>query len=78
MRSLPELVTLLPGNSNLELVRLLCEEYSDCPVILLTGYPSLPSAMESQRLNVFDYIAKPFDVDHLLKRVARGIRQRRR
>ncbi|MFH1791727.1 MAG: response regulator [Candidatus Omnitrophota bacterium] len=33
------------------------------PVIMITGYGSLETAMESMKLGAYDYITKPFDLD---------------
>src|SRR5262249_50887558 len=39
------------------------------PVILVTGYPSLASAVQSVELPVVGYLVKPFNVEELLARV---------
>ena len=67
----------MPGNEHLELVRVLTERYAECPVIVFTGYPSLPSAVESLHLHVFDYLPKPLDIDNLRKRVAEAVERGR-
>jgi len=67
----------MPGNENLQLVRVLGEEYPGCPVIVVTGYPSLPSALQSFRMQVFDYLPKPFDIGFLRQRVAEAVERGR-
>jgi DNA-binding NtrC family response regulator len=59
----------MPGNENLQIVRVLGEEYPGCPVIVVTGYPSLPSGLQSFRMQVFDYLAKPFGTQALATQV---------
>jgi len=63
----------MPGNENLQLLRYLRDTDCRIPIILMTGFPTFPSAIEALRLRVFDYITKPFDVDEFLERVAAGI-----
>ncbi|MEZ5359466.1 MAG: response regulator [Candidatus Zixiibacteriota bacterium] len=41
--------------------------YPDLPVIIMTGYPSLDSAIEALRFKVDDYMIKPFNVNQLFK-----------
>jgi len=59
----------MPGNSDLEFVRSLPDTARGMPVILVTGYPSLGTAIESIRLPVVSYLVKPVDFDELLDRV---------
>ena len=44
----------------------------DCTVILMTARGTMETVMEATRGGVFDYIAKPFDVDRLLDAVQRA------
>lgn len=59
----------MPGNKNLELVQRLRLEGSLLPIVILTGRPSLDSAVGAVRLGVVDYIVKPAQVDELLARL---------
>ncbi|NQU43457.1 PAS domain-containing protein, partial [bacterium] len=65
----------IPGNEHLEFVRLLGQRWPDCPIIVLTGDPYLPSAVESLHLAVFDYLPKPLDIAFLRKRVRDAVEQ---
>jgi len=67
----------MPGNSKLEFVRLLEERAPELPVILITGYPSMETAVDSVNLDVLAYLVKPVDMEELLKHVQRGIARRR-
>jgi len=51
----------MPGNGNLELVREMPRLAEGLPVILVTGYPSLKTAMESFQLPVAAYLPKPVE-----------------
>ncbi len=39
----------------------------DLPVVVMTGYPSVESAVEALRAKVADYITKPFNIHQLFK-----------
>jgi len=56
----------LPGEPGTELIRLV----PDVPVLIMTSYASLRSAVDSMKLGAVDYIAKPFDHDEMLAAVA--------
>lgn len=44
----------------------------DVMVIILTGYPSVDSAVESMKYNVFDYIKKPIIIEEFLKVITKA------
>jgi len=56
----------MPGNSDLQLVRAIAEQSGGLPVIILTGYPSVRSAVASIELPVAAYLTKPVAFDELL------------
>ena len=49
----------------------------DMPVIILTGYGSIESAVEAMRKGAFNYLTKPFDPQDLLLQVERALENRR-
>ncbi len=55
----------LPGCDGLELLRSLKESKPDLPVLIITGYASMDSALEAMKLGAYDYITKPFDLDEV-------------
>ncbi|MDH5426951.1 MAG: response regulator [Nitrospirota bacterium] len=63
----------MPGNRIMEKVSQLREQAKIMPVIVVTGYPSVPTAVESVRLNVLEYMIKPVNFPALLDAVKRGI-----
>jgi CheY-like chemotaxis protein len=67
----------MPGNADLELVRHLSEQEDAPPIILVTGQPSLETALQAVRLRVFDYLLKPVDTSQLLALAQAGIATRR-
>jgi DNA-binding NtrC family response regulator len=59
----------MPGMSGLELLEKTKEKCPGTEVIVLTGYGSISSAVDSMRKGAFDYLTKPFDLDELVLRV---------
>ena len=67
----------LPGTDGFELVRRLKESHKDLPIIMITGYATVETAVKALRHGVDDYVTKPFNIDELRKVVARTIRSAR-
>jgi len=67
----------MPGNRVMEMVDEIQTRSKILPVIVVTGYPSLASAVDSVRLNVLEYIVKPVDYPHLLQSVRKGVQFKR-
>ncbi|GJL55977.1 MAG: hypothetical protein NPIRA02_31090 [Nitrospirales bacterium] len=63
----------MPGNRVMEVVNEIQARSKILPVIVVTGFPSLASAVDSVRLNVLEYIVKPVDYPYLLQSVRKGI-----
>jgi CheY-like chemotaxis protein len=59
----------MPGNAELELIENIANSAEYVPVILVTGYPMLRSAIQSIELRVEAYLVKPFDFEDLLGHV---------
>ncbi len=66
----------MPGNSQLEFLETVSRRHPDLPVVVITGYPSVGTVIESFRLSIVDYLIKPVDLDELKKVVDRGLRRR--
>ncbi|WP_369959975.1 sigma-54-dependent transcriptional regulator [Pseudomonas benzenivorans] len=62
----------LPGAPGTEMIKLA----EGTPVLIMTSYASLRSAVDSMKMGAVDYIAKPFDHDEMLQTVARILRDR--
>tara|TARA_R110002049_G_scaffold72490_7_gene187536 strand:+ start:109128 stop:110528 length:1401 start_codon:yes stop_codon:yes gene_type:complete len=63
----------MPGNLKLELLKEGRSKYSHIPLIVVTGVPSIPSAIESVRLGIADYLLKPVKFEELLSAVQRAL-----
>lgn len=61
----------MPGNSKLEFLTYQSERRPATPVVVVTGAPTLPSAIESVRLGIADYLLKPVKVEALLACIER-------
>ncbi|TRX48807.1 sigma-54-dependent Fis family transcriptional regulator [Fulvivirga sp. M361] len=56
----------LPDHYGLELLKEVQRTYQGLPVILMTGYADIKSAVEAMKLGAIDYISKPIDPEELL------------
>ena len=67
----------MPGNHDLKLIKSIAGKGKNLPTILVTGYPSARSAIDSIQLPVVAYLVKPIDFDELLKQVQNAVSHRR-
>jgi DNA-binding response OmpR family regulator len=75
-----DVVTLdlrMPGLCGMPLLTKIKEHDPDVEVIVITGYGSLETAVESINLKVFAYVSKPFDVLEILETTKRALQKRR-
>lgn len=50
------------------------EQNPDIPVIFISGYADVPTAVRAMRLGAFDFLEKPFNVQQLIERVHAALR----
>lgn len=67
----------MPGISGVELLARIKEASPDAVVILMTGYASLGTAVESLRLGAHDYLVKPSSSQDIRQSVTRGLERAR-
>jgi two-component system response regulator HydG len=67
----------MPGNQNLELLQQHRERWPEIPLIVVTGAPSLPTAIESLRLGIADYLLKPVRFQDLRNSIEKAIARAR-
>ncbi len=67
----------LPGMDGIQILKKVRESYPDLPVIMVTGYGSVDSAIEVMRLGASHYLAKPFSNKELVDSVGRILEGRR-
>ncbi len=65
----------MPGASGLELLQTLKERYPQLPIIIMTAYSDLDSAVAAFQRGAFEYLAKPFDVDHAVELIRNAMQQ---
>jgi CheY-like chemotaxis protein len=63
----------MPGNADLDLVQQVSHISGGLPIIIITGYPSVRSAVASIELPVAAYLVKPVHFPELLKRVSSAV-----
>jgi len=63
----------MPWVSGLDLVRHVRENYKDTEVVMITGYASIPGAVEAVKSGAVDYLAKPFTEEELFRTVEKAL-----
>jgi len=62
----------MPGESGLQLLAEVKERHPQIPIIIMTAYSDLDSAVAAFQGGAFEYLPKPFDVDHALALIRRA------
>lgn len=66
----------MPGRDGLSLLRDVIAGWPSVPVILLSAYGSVESAVEAMKGGAFDFLTKPINLDHLELVIKRTLRQK--
>ena len=75
-KELPQVIVSdirMPGGSGLDFLTEVKEKHPDIPVIIMTAYSDLESAVAAFQHGAFEYLAKPFDVDQALDVIKRAV-----
>ena len=67
---------ILRDGDGLDLLRTARARWPEMPVVAMSGYGTVGSAVEAMKLGTFDYLAKPLHMDEMLQVVRRAIDQR--
>ncbi len=67
----------MPGLTGMELLESIRDIDDDLPVVLMTAYGDVGTAVKAIKLGAFDFITKPFEGDELVIAVKRGIEHAR-
>jgi len=67
----------LPGKSGIDVLKASKEENHLIPVIVMTAFGSVESAVAAMKEGAFDFITKPFDTDHLIILIKRALETQR-
>ena len=65
----------MPGSSGLDLLQKIRERIPSLPVIIMTAYSDLESAVSAFQGGAFEYLPKPFDVDQAVALIRRALEQ---
>jgi two-component system nitrogen regulation response regulator GlnG len=68
----------MPGRSGLELLQAVKERHPAVPVIVMTAYSDLDSAVAAFQGGAYEYLPKPFDIDQAVDLIRRALEERRR
>jgi DNA-binding NtrC family response regulator len=63
----------MPDISGIEVIKEIKQKQPDVPVIMITGYPSVSTAVEAIKLGADDYIPKPLKPDEILRAVDKAM-----
>lgn len=66
----------MPGKSGFDILNVSKELNPDIPVILITAYANISTAVEAVKQGAFDFIAKPFSSEQLRIAIERAMRQK--
>lgn len=65
----------MPGSSGLDLLQKIRDRIPSLPVIIMTAYSDLESAVSAFQGGAFEYLSKPFDVDQAVALIRRALEQ---
>jgi len=65
----------MPGESGLKLLQSAKERFPNMPVIIMTAYSDLESAVTAFQGGAYEYLPKPFDVDHAVELIRRAMEE---
>ena len=65
----------MPNGSGLDFLSEIKQKYPDIPVIIMTAYSDLESAVAAFQGGAFEYLAKPFDVDQAIDVIKRAVEE---
>jgi two-component system nitrogen regulation response regulator GlnG len=65
----------MPNGSGLDFLQEIRQRLPDVPVIIMTAYSDLESAVAAFQGGAFEYLAKPFDVDQAIEIIRRAVEE---
>ena len=68
----------MPNGSGLDFLQVIKQRLPDVPVIIMTAYSDLESAVAAFQGGAFEYLAKPFDVDQAIEVIRRAVDESQR
>ena len=65
----------MPGESGIDFLTKVKEKFPNIPIIIMTAYSDLDTAVSAFQKGAFEYIAKPFDIDKVLEIINQALEQ---
>ena len=78
--SVPELILLdieMPVMNGLDVLKELRQRGSEIPVIVITAYGTIARAVQAMKQGAYDFITKPFDLDHVALTIGKALERER-
>ncbi len=63
----------LPGMSGLELLAAIRRQNTRTPIIVMTAFGTVETAVEAMKAGAVDFLLKPFSLDHLMTVIRKGL-----
>jgi len=63
----------MPGESGLSFLTKVKDKFPEIPIIIMTAYSDLDTAVASFQKGAFEYIAKPFDINHVVNIINKAL-----
>src|SRR5687767_779527 len=76
----PDLILLdieMPGKSGLQVLQDLRQRGSETTIIMITAYGTIERAVQAMKQGAYDFITKPFDLDHIALTVEKALERER-
>jgi two-component system, NtrC family, response regulator HydG len=67
----------MPKMDGIELLQKIRAQHPDVPVVLMTAFATISTAVQAMRLGAFDYVQKPFESEEILVIVERAVEHQR-
>lgn len=64
----------IPDMDGLAIVEKCADEHPEMPIVMVTGFGTVETAVEAMKLGAFDYMTKPFELDDLQRTINRGLK----
>ncbi|MDD3039317.1 sigma-54 dependent transcriptional regulator [Bacteroides sp.] len=65
----------LPDQDGIDLLKWMKEQDKNIPLIIMTGYADIQSAVQAMKLGARDYVAKPVNPEELLKKISEALQE---
>ena len=66
----------LPDGNGIDLLKQIKDTKNTVPVVLMTGYAEVSTAVQAMKQGAFDYISKPFNPDEVLEVISNALEQK--